>query len=65
MKAHFLRLVAVIGFVCILPMSRALPSDQVKLRLPIEEGSKPRVSRASEWLVKHIVRGTLENDSEL
>jgi hypothetical protein len=65
MKAHFLRLVAIIGFLCILQMSRALPSDQVNLRLPIEEGSSLRVSRASKWLVKHIVRGTLENDSEL
>ena len=65
MKTRFLRLIVFIGLVCILPMAGAFPSDQVKLRLPSEEVSKFRVSRASQWLVKHIVRGTLENHSEL
>lgn len=65
MTTRFLTRVVFIGLVCILPMARAFPSDQVELRLSSEEGSKSRVSRASEWLVKHIVRGTLKNDSEL
>ncbi len=57
--------IAVVALVCILHTSRASPDDPVRLVLPANEASRTRVSCASEWLVKHIVQGTLNNVPDL
>lgn len=57
--------IAAFTFACILLTSHALADDLVRLVSPVTDASRVRVSRASEWLHKHIVQGTLSNAPDL
>jgi hypothetical protein len=56
---------AIVSLVIVLFAPRVLPDDLVRFVLPANEVSKTRVVRASDWLNKHIVEGTMSHAQDL
>jgi hypothetical protein len=64
MRNQLLRF-AIIALAGLSPTSDLWGDDPVKFVAPTDEASQMRVSRASDWLVRHLVRGTLSEAPQL